>query len=246
MRQAARRGGNAQALAVPVVFTSGVGVDNTASDGTTTDWLGRFTGGITQTPQVWIDHQVVERNGELVFNWDYVEELFDAQWIGGVFSLYCEMLERLSADDTTWQELLPPVSGRQPVPAAVAPQVSADAPVMTEGAPVTTEQEADLALEQLITQLLGAEPGLGTLDPERNFFELGATSLTLIRLHQKLRQALERDFPVVALFSHASIRALAGYLSPNASPKPDEGDLTMRHRRAARQLNAQRRRPDAR
>lgn len=246
MREAARRGGNAQALAVPVVFTSGVGVDNTASDGTTTDWLGRFTGGITQTPQVWIDHQVVERNGELVFNWDYVEELFDAQWIGGVFSLYCEMLERLSADDTTWQELLPPVSGRQPVPAAVAPQVSADAPVMTEGAPVTTEQEADLALEQLITQLLGAEPGLGTLDPERNFFELGATSLTLIRLHQKLRQALERDFPVVALFSHASIRALAGYLSPNASPKPDEGDLTMRHRRAARQLNAQRRRPDAR
>lgn len=239
MREAARRGGNAQALAVPVVFTSGVGVDNTASDGITTDWLGRFTGGITQTPQVWIDHQVVERNGELVFNWDYVEGLFDAQWIGGVFSLYCGMLERLSSDDTTWQELLPPVSGRQSVPAAVAPQVSPDAPVMTE-------QETDLALEQLITQLLGAEPGLGTLDPERNFFELGATSLTLIRLHQKLRQALERDFPVVALFSHASIRALAGYLSPKAPQKPDEGDLTIRQRRAARDLNAQRRRPDAR
>ncbi|WP_170973336.1 non-ribosomal peptide synthetase/type I polyketide synthase [Rhizobium sp. FKY42] len=239
MREAARRGGNAQALAVPVVFTSGVGVDNTASDGTTTDWLGRFTGGITQTPQVWIDHQVVERNGELVFNWDYVEGLFDAHWINGVFALYSEMLERLSAEDIAWEELLPPVSGRQAVAPAVGLQTGLAASTKAEG-------EGDPALEKLIAQLLGAEPGLGQLDPERNFFELGATSLTLIRLHQKLRQALERDFPVVALFSHASIRALAGYLSPTPSQQSDEGSPAMRQRRAARDLNAQRRRPDAR
>lgn len=32
---------------------------------------------ISQTPQVWLDHQVMERNGELHFNWDVVEQLFE-------------------------------------------------------------------------------------------------------------------------------------------------------------------------
>ena len=39
-------------------------------------WLGKLNYNISQTPQVWLDHQVVEMDGCLCLFWDAVEELF--------------------------------------------------------------------------------------------------------------------------------------------------------------------------
>ena len=59
-------------ISIPVVFTSVLGVateDNKS-------WLGKSIYELAQTPQVWIDNQVIEKNGELIIYWSYLEELF--------------------------------------------------------------------------------------------------------------------------------------------------------------------------
>lgn len=81
---------------MPVVFTSALGAQTTDYPPTPfppTIW------GVSQTPQVWIDHQVFERDGELHFNWDVVEALFPAGMIDDMFGAYCCLLEQLSAMD---------------------------------------------------------------------------------------------------------------------------------------------------
>ena len=45
------------------------------------DKLGKTIMGLSQTPQVYLDHQAGEMGGELVINWDYVSEIFDQDMI---------------------------------------------------------------------------------------------------------------------------------------------------------------------
>ena len=47
---------------------------------------------------------------------------------------------------------------------------------------------------------------------EDNLFDLGAHSMLVMRLHQRLREALDRDFALVTLFQFPTIRSFAGHL----------------------------------
>lgn len=58
--------------------------------------------GVSQTPQVWIDHQVIEQNGNLVLNWDCVDELFPEGTLDQMFHDYVTLLNRLAKDDCAW------------------------------------------------------------------------------------------------------------------------------------------------
>ena len=58
---------------------------------------------ITQTPQVWLDHQVLEANGELHFNWDVVDALFEPAIIDAMFECYCQTLTELANQPQRWQ-----------------------------------------------------------------------------------------------------------------------------------------------
>lgn len=49
--------------------------------------------GLSQTPQVYLDHQAGEMGGELVINWDYVSEIFDQDMINSMFKQYTDVLE---------------------------------------------------------------------------------------------------------------------------------------------------------
>jgi acyl carrier protein len=48
---------------------------------------------------------------------------------------------------------------------------------------------------------------------EDNFFDLGGNSIDFIRISSKLKEAFNRDIPVVILFKYPTIRSLAKYLS---------------------------------
>ena len=65
-------------------------------------WLGPLVAGVSQTPQVWLDHQVFEEAGTLAFNWDALEDLFPTGLIGEMFGAYVGLLERLAADEGSW------------------------------------------------------------------------------------------------------------------------------------------------
>lgn len=62
---------------------------------------------VSQTPQVWLDHQVMERGGELHLNWDAVEELFPQGMLDEMFAAYCLLLELLATSDEVWNLPLP-------------------------------------------------------------------------------------------------------------------------------------------
>ncbi len=96
---------------MPVVFTS------TLVDISQMEWLGEVAYFITQTPQVWLDCQIYEQAGALVFNWDAVEELFPSGMLQEMFQAYHHLLLRLADDDDSWQgttqQLLPPAQLKQ-------------------------------------------------------------------------------------------------------------------------------------
>ncbi|WP_274918766.1 non-ribosomal peptide synthetase [Streptomyces sp. WZ-12] len=103
MREWARQRGRPPQLLTPVVFTSNLPLA-TASDAAQAEPapLGELGYGITQTPQVHLDHQVAERDGDLVFNWDAVDELFHPGVLDGMFDAYRRLLADLVADPAHW------------------------------------------------------------------------------------------------------------------------------------------------
>lgn len=61
---------------------------------------------ISQTPQVWLDHQAMEWDGNLFINWDYVESLFDEHVISTMFEDYQKLLSELLKEET-WKKKEP-------------------------------------------------------------------------------------------------------------------------------------------
>ncbi|WP_437525323.1 amino acid adenylation domain-containing protein [Sorangium sp. So ce726] len=92
----------AHAPSVPVVFTSLLGQGG-AEPQSLFSWLGREVFMVTQTPQVWLDHQVTEDQGELVFSWDVVEALFPEGMVEAMLESYLDLLTRLARGDEALQ-----------------------------------------------------------------------------------------------------------------------------------------------
>ncbi|HEX8650761.1 MAG TPA: amino acid adenylation domain-containing protein [Pyrinomonadaceae bacterium] len=111
MREMRRAHGETPGAQMPIVFTS------ILEDTSQLDWMGEMVYMISQTPQVWLDHQVMEQSGALVFNWDAVEELFPDGLLDEMFAAYCTLLERLTDDEQSWQaeilDMLPPAQREQ-------------------------------------------------------------------------------------------------------------------------------------
>lgn len=106
-RELAKIHGDHQGVAMPIVFTSALGVDRWGEDNGSDKWLGKLVYNITQTPQVWLDHQVVELDGELLLIWDAVEELFPEGLMDDMFEAYCDLLHRLATEEEIWREETP-------------------------------------------------------------------------------------------------------------------------------------------
>ncbi|TSC24552.1 non-ribosomal peptide synthetase [Corallococcus sp. Z5C101001] len=107
MRERARRREGPGAL-MPIVFTSLLGHrPSKAAGGSPFGWLGETVHAITQTPQVWLDHQVREDDGALCYSWDSPEGLFPVGMLEDAFAAYEELLGRLADDDASWEERSP-------------------------------------------------------------------------------------------------------------------------------------------
>ncbi|HEY3581914.1 MAG TPA: condensation domain-containing protein, partial [Pyrinomonadaceae bacterium] len=117
LREVARAHGGQTGAAMPVVFTSMLSLTSGAQDaekaaaGWSLNWLGQHVYGISQTPQVWLDHQAFEHEGKLGFNWDAVEELFPESLLTDMFDAYFRLLQSLAVSEDEWQatthELIP-------------------------------------------------------------------------------------------------------------------------------------------
>lgn len=93
----ARRGGMPSAL-MPVVFTSNMGERRQSGV------LGKLSYTASQTPQVWLDYQVMEEGGGLTIMWDVVQGLFPDGMPDAMFEANAETLRRLAAAPETWDD----------------------------------------------------------------------------------------------------------------------------------------------
>lgn len=78
---------------MPIVFTSLLFEQDIWDD---VNRLGEVKWSIGQTPQVYIDFQVMSEGGNLVIQMDYVSELFEAEMMENIFEDYCGILEEVA------------------------------------------------------------------------------------------------------------------------------------------------------
>jgi len=101
-----------------------------------------------------------------------------------------------------------PLSANNKVDRRALPDPSAASPAnRTETAPPRTDVERDLA--QIVREVLGIEY-VGVHD---RFFDLGGTSVDLVKIFGIIKERLGRDIRVVDLFRRPTISLLAEYLN---------------------------------
>ncbi|GAA1766827.1 non-ribosomal peptide synthetase [Luedemannella helvata] len=102
VREISRRAG-ADAALFPIVFTSAIGLTPGAGAapvaGPSTATLGY---GISQTPQVLIDCQNIERDGALATNWDVREGVFPDGMVDAMFAAFVRLLGDLADSEAGW------------------------------------------------------------------------------------------------------------------------------------------------
>jgi acyl transferase domain-containing protein/aryl carrier-like protein len=84
---------------MPVIFTSQLVYERIDQNKPERGFPGEVVYGITQTPQVWLDNQVREEDGELTVFWDSVDAIFPEGLLDDMFDAYCRLLENLAADE---------------------------------------------------------------------------------------------------------------------------------------------------
>jgi hypothetical protein len=99
-----------------------------------------------------------------------------------------------------------------------APQTSPQTMRMSspEGAVAAPQGEVEERLGEILREILQT----GTLGVHDNFFELGGTSVHIVRAHARIREVFQRDIPVMEMFSHPTIHALARKIAGTAEASP--------------------------
>ncbi|CAM2957580.1 non-ribosomal peptide synthetase [Saccharomonospora xinjiangensis] len=137
MREIGRRRGPDAAL-FPVVYTSAIGLGDGEHAGA--DEGGEFVRGLSQTPQVWIDCQNVERRGGLDTNWDVRAGVLPSGMVDDMFAAYAGLLSRMADGDEAWTQPFPvALPGEQRERRAALNATEADLPLTTLGAGVLAQ-----------------------------------------------------------------------------------------------------------
>ncbi|KJY70103.1 peptide synthetase [Vibrio coralliilyticus] len=233
MRELARQQ-QLSSASMPVVFTSALGT----SDGdfmSDKGWL-KPAWGISQTPQVWLDHQVYESKGKLCLNWDAIEALLPKPLLEQMFTQYVALLKTLASQPQSWSQsletLLPehsqPVTS--PIPHATG-QPIASQPESNRGKPENV-QRIQAAFRQIVSVPIGEHD---------NFFDAGASSLQLVQLHGLLTQQGD-TLSVTDLFTYPSPALLAGaYQAPTECTEPNSDRTQRQQRQTQRKLTRRQR-----
>jgi amino acid adenylation domain-containing protein len=126
------------------------------------------------------------------------------------------------------------VSGKVDPQALPLPEEVAESPLEIAATPPWSDLERTIA--GIWCELLGvAAVGVGD-----NFFDRGGHSLLLVRVHARLQRLLDREIPIVELFRHPTVAALARHLGGTAGEGDPVGDplLEAARRRAREQAGA--------
>jgi amino acid adenylation domain-containing protein len=103
LRELNRKQGSGGRALMPIVLTSALFGDGQGTDDLLHAWQRNMAYGISQTPQVFLDHGVSEQAGALVVTWDFIEELFPSGMVAEMFAAYERLLRCLGEDEANWR-----------------------------------------------------------------------------------------------------------------------------------------------
>jgi len=164
--------------------------------------------------------------GELHGIAEYDVDLFDRATVERMADRFQILLGTVLAEPKTpMSELTAGYPGRR-----AAPQ---PAPVAVSAAPADRAFAGEL--EAAIAAVWREVLGLDTVAPDDNFFEVGGTSLRILRLRSGLTRAIGREVPVVDLFRFPTVATLARHLAGGDDGANTAGEAG-RRRAAARKI----------
>ncbi|UGT67583.1 condensation domain-containing protein [Nocardia gipuzkoensis] len=167
---------------LPVVFTSALDVAQLVGGAPDLEWAGPIVHGVSQTPQVWLDHQAFVHAGGLQLQWDVLETVLDSAAADTAFASYVEWLRRLASTPEAW----------------TAPDAAMS---RAEG-----DEDVTDAVAAIWTQVLNLDAGVVRLDS--TFVGLGGDSVLAVRMATMVRQRLGVAVPVAELVGDLSFADL--------------------------------------
>lgn len=102
LRELKARGKIPGSFSLPVVFTSMLNNLETGNTAAKNGFFKQISFMVSQTPQVYLDHQIWETDGKLRFSWDAAEGYFEPGVIDHMFFAYSRVLDRLSPGEGQW------------------------------------------------------------------------------------------------------------------------------------------------
>ncbi len=204
-RELRQRDNNPVNSIMPIVFTSGIGVNEWREDKS----IGRLTYNISQTPQVWIDHQVFEQEGGLTLNWDSVDELLSKELLDSMFRDYITHLTELVENPAKREEI----------------SVSEDADETADiGGNVETSKAAGGSYEkpedesisgdyiEKVSDIWSEVLGEKVTDMDKSFFELGGDSLGIVKMINLISEEYSAELSIIDIINNNSVKKVAGLL----------------------------------
>ena len=165
----------------PIVVTSLLG-NPTRHEMTS---FGREVHAITQTPQVLLDFQISEFEGELRFNWDSLDAHFPEGMLDDMFEVYCKILRKL-AHEENWNkesfEMLPQWQIEQ-----------------REKINATDEKVSDIMLHEMMLQVAEKDPHKMAVISSSKQLTYSDLSSRANQIGRKLREHGARPNELVAI-----------------------------------------------
>lgn len=93
-------------LFYPVVFTSALGLSKDENDLGDAAVFGEVGYSSSQTPQVWLDAQVMTKNGNMVVAWDALNTIFPNGLVAGMFETYTKLIEAAVQEISFWESTM--------------------------------------------------------------------------------------------------------------------------------------------
>jgi len=91
-------------------------------------------------------------------------------------------------------------------------------------------RQAETEIEQKIAEIWKTLLNTSEVDVATNFFDAGGDSIKLMQLHQQLQQLLGIQFPLVLLFQHSSIQAMAALYHQQTTETTDRSEALSKGR----------------
>ena len=178
---------------MPIVFTSGLGMKKWNDE----RWLGKLEYNISQTPQVWIDHQIVEHEDGLELNWDCVDEVLAEGLTAEMFAYYESIIRSYIENPEKIKEK------------GTGEKLKESEKFWNKEAKVkVSEKNGSLKeLENIWEKILKVK-----ISYDKSFFEQGGDSLGMVQMVNDIHDAFGVDVTIVDIAEHDEIRKLAEFI----------------------------------